>query len=74
MTTIAGATCESQGGECKRGCNGGDWDFSLTCSNNKRLCCFTEGSATPAPTPPPASVDPSTIPGQGIWLYYTSCV
>ncbi|XP_067940309.1 chymotrypsinogen A-like [Watersipora subatra] len=57
-----GATCESQGGECKRSCDNGDWDFSLTCSNNRRMCCFQEGSGPV--DPPVGDVDPSTIPGQ----------
>ena len=65
MFLSAGATCESQGGQCKRSCNGGEWDFSLSCSNSRRMCCFDGGSVTAAPNPPPASVDPSTIPGQG---------
>jgi len=64
VAVALGATCQSNGGECKRKCNGGDWDFSLTCSNSRQMCCFTEG-ATPAPPAPPLDdVDPSTIPGQ----------
>lgn len=66
---MTGATCESQGGLCKRNCPDGEWDFSLECGNRNRMCCFQGGSggATDSPVTerPTAPSDPSQIPGQG---------
>lgn len=61
--------CEADGGECKRKCNGGVWDFGLECANANRMCCFQNGAdVTDAPVvteAPGVPVDPSNIPGQG---------